>query len=177
MKPIHDPRITVAQVQDAAALAAFAAASFTHTFGHIYQPEDLATFLGQWNQPAALASQAESPDWALALARFDDDGIAGFIKLGPIDFDLPAGQPHEDATELHQLYVHERAKGTGIAAALMDYGVSWARARASILYLSVFSENFRAQKFYTRYGFGDVGRNPFRVGNHIDEDRIWRLDL
>ncbi len=55
--------------------------------------------------------------------------------------------------------------------------VAWARARASILYLSVFTENHRAQAFYRRYGFTDVGRNAFRVGNHIDEDRFFRLDL
>ena len=83
----------------------------------------------------------------------------------------------EDATELHQLYVGETAKGTGVAAALIEWGIAWARERASILYLSVFGENRRAQAFYRRYGFADVGRNAFRVGNHIDEDRIWRLDL
>ncbi|WP_317698808.1 GNAT family N-acetyltransferase [Aeromicrobium sp. REDSEA-S32_B7] len=101
----------------------------------------------------------------------------GYTKLGPIDFDLPEGQPAEGATELHQLYVAAEAKGTGVAAALMQWGIDWARQRASILYLSVFTENPRAQAFYRRYGFVDVGRNAFRVGNHIDEDRIWRLDL
>ena len=59
----------------------------------------------------------------------------------------------------------------------MDWGIAWARERASILYLSVFVENDRAQAFYRRYGFVDVGRNAFRVGNHVDEDRIFRLDL
>ena len=76
-----------------------------------------------------------------------------------------------------RLYVAEAAKGTGVAAALMDWGVAWARQRASILYLSVFTDNHRAQAFYRRYGFSDVGRNAFRVGNHIDEDRFYRLDL
>ena len=59
----------------------------------------------------------------------------------------------------------------------MDWAIDRSRARAAILYLSVFTENRRAQAFYRRYGFVDVGRNAFRVGNHIDEDRIWRLDL
>src|SRR3546814_20741241 len=68
-------------------------------------------------------------------------------------------------------------KGTGVAAALMDWGIAWARERASILYLTVFTENDRAQAFYRRYGFTDVGRNAFRVGNHIDEDSFFRLDL
>lgn len=171
----HD--VILASPNDAAAISQFAALSFTHTFGHIYAPEDLAHFLSIWNQAPDLAAQAASDDWALAMVRFDHGDIAGFIKLGPIDFDLPARQPVDRATELHQLYVHPDAKGIGVAAALMDFGMAWAKERAEILYLSVFSENPRAQKFYRRYGFYDVGRNPFHVGNHIDEDRIWRCDL
>lgn len=162
---------------DAAKLSAFAAASFVHTFGHLYRPQDLSAFLAQWNQPEDIARQIADPQWHVAQISFADGNIAGFIKLGPVEFDLPDGQPLQDAAELHQLYVHEDAKGTGVAAALMDYGLQWARQRAVILYLSVFSENFRAQSFYVRYGFGDVGRNPFKVGEQIDEDRIWRLDL
>jgi len=170
--------VDIAAPADADALSAFAEASFVATFGHIYDPADLAIFLAGWNPPHRLAAQIADPDWTLALVRdAGGSGILGFIKLGPLDFDLPAGQPAEDATELHQLYVGETAKGTGVAAALIEWGIAWARERASILYLSVFGENRRAQAFYRRYGFADVGRNAFRVGNHIDEDRIWRLDL
>lgn len=169
--------VTRALPSEAAEISAFAHSNFTDTFGHIYRPQDLAAFLCKWNKVADLEAIASDPNWALAMVRFDDGRIAGFTKLGPIDFDLPKGQPRERATELHQLYVHPDAKGTGVAAALMDFGIAWAKERADILYLSVFSENFRAQKFYSRYGFTDVGRNPFRVGEHIDEDRIWRADL
>ena len=169
--------IVYAEACDADALSIFAEASFRSTFGHIYAPGDLAVFLAGWNPPDRIREQLADPDWAIALARGDDRSIIGFIKLGPIDFDLPGGQPAEGAIELHQLYVADAAKGTGVAAALIEWGIAWARERAAILYLSVFSENLRAQAFYRRYGFVDVGRNAFRVGNHIDEDRIWRLDL
>lgn len=169
--------ITIATPQDAGALSAFAIASFQHTFAHLYDPKDLAIFLTEWNQADDLAVQIQSPEWAIALVRDDAGDILGFVKTGPLDLPLPDDQPHDESTELHQLYVHERAKGQGVAAALMDFALDWARQRAQIFYLSVFSENPRAQRFYSRYGFYDVGRNPFRVGNHIDEDRIWRLDL
>lgn len=169
--------IILADASDAEALSVFAEGSFRHTFGHIYDPADLAAFLAGWNPPDRIRAQIADPDWTIALARGDDGAILGFIKLGPIDFELPEGQPAADATELHQLYVGEAAKGSGVAAALIEWGIAWARERASILYLSVFTENDRAQAFYRRYGFVDVGRNAFRVGNHIDEDRIWRLDL
>jgi len=169
--------IIPADSSDAEALSAFAEGSFRHTFGHIYDPADLAAFLAGWNPPDRIRAQIADPDWTIALVRGDDGAILGFIKLGPIDFDLPEGQPAAGATELHQLYVGEAAKGSGVAAALIEWGIAWARERASILYLSVFTENDRAQAFYRRYGFVDVGRNAFRVGNHVDEDRIWRLDL
>ena len=161
----------------AAALSAFSEAAFIATFGHIYAPEDLASFLAGWNTPERLAVQLADPDYAIALVR-DAAQIAGYIKLGPIDFDLPSGHTADNAIELHQLYLAESAKGTGIADALMRWAIGEARARGhAILYLSVFTENPRAQGFYRRYGFVDIGRNAFRVGNHIDEDRIWRLDL
>lgn len=162
----------------AAELSAFAATAFMATFGHIYSAKDSDSFLSEWNTPSLLASQFADPDYAIALVRGADGAIAGFAKLGPIDFTLPDGHSADAAIELHQLYLAENAKGTGIADALMRWAMEEARARGnSILYLSVFTENPRAQAFYRRYGFVDIGRNPFRVGNHIDEDRIWRLDL
>lgn len=161
----------------AAALSAFAVDAFVATFGHIYAPENLAIFLADWNTPDQLAVQLADPAFAIALVR-DAQKIGGFAKLGPIDFALPEGHPAEGAIELHQLYLAESAKGTGVADTLMRWAIDEAQARGhAILYLSVFTENPRAQAFYRRYGFVDIGRNAFRVGNHIDEDRIWRLDL
>lgn len=169
--------VQLAKPADAEAIAAFANGSFTHTFGHIYDPADLSLFLAEWNPPDRVRAQITSDDHDIGLVRDRAGAILGYIKMGPVDFELPADQPTDSAVELHQLYVAEAAKGTGVAAALMDWGIAWARERASILYLSVFVENDRAQAFYRRYGFVDVGRNAFRVGNHIDEDRFFRLDL
>lgn len=169
--------IALAKPEDAEAIAMFANGSFTDTFGHIYDPADLSAFLADWNPPERVRAQIGDAGHDIALVRDDAGAILGYIKMGPVEFDLPPEQPTDDAVELHQLYVAEAAKGTGVAAALMEWGIAWARERASILYLTVFTENHRAQAFYRRYGFYDVGRNEFRVGNHIDEDRFFRLDL
>lgn len=166
-----------ATADDAAAISALAEATFVETFGHIYDPADLTAFLAEWNPVPRVRAQIADPQFAIAVEEDAAGAIAGYIKMGPLDFDLPADQPIDDAVELHQLYVGKAAQGTGVAARLTDWGIGWARARASVLYLSVFTENARAQAFYRRYGFYDVGRNAFRVGNHIDEDRFFRLDL
>ena len=169
--------ITPATPDDAAEISRVAEAAFTATFS-FYPPEDLSAFLAEWNPVEKVARQLAEPEWHFQVAR-DDDGIAGFIKLGPVDFDLPDIECDDAAAiELHQLYMLERAKGSGAAQQLMDWALTTARAMGmERMYLSVFIENKRAQAFYRRNGFYEVGRNAFRVGNTVDDDRIWRLDL
>jgi GNAT superfamily N-acetyltransferase len=88
--------------------------------------------------------------------------------------------PVDDArgVELHRLYVAQRAKGAGVADVLMDGCIAWARGKgASALYLSVWENNERAQRFYRRFGFADHGAWDFMVGSTADRDLIWRLAL
>ena len=60
----------------------------------------------------------------------------------------------------------------------MDWVLAEARAaRRDELYLSVFTDNHRAKRFYARYGFEAVGPYDFMVGSHADEDIIMRLKL
>jgi len=110
----------------------------------------------------------------LRLAE-DAEGLTGYCKLGPVT--LPV-EPGPAPIELRQLYLRERGKGTGAAQALMDWALQTARARdAATLWLSVYIENYRAKRFYERYGFVDRGRYVFMVGDHEDEDRLMSLDL
>ncbi len=147
--------------------------SFTATFGHLYAPEDLAAFLAG-STPAAWAADYAEPGVAFRLAE-DAHGLAGFAKIGPLE--LPA-DTQAPAIELRQLYLDDRAKGTGAAQALMDWVIDAGRGRGvSEIWLSVYVDNHRARRFYARYGFQDAGRYDFKVGNHIDEDRLMRLAL
>jgi len=49
--------VTLATAADADALSRFAEAAFVQTFGHIYDPADLASFLADWNPPEELRAQ------------------------------------------------------------------------------------------------------------------------
>jgi len=60
----------------------------------------------------------------------------------------------------------------------MHWAVATARALgAPEMYLTVFDHNARAKRFYTRHGFAEVGRCTFKLGDRVDDDRVWRKQL
>ena len=125
--------------------------------------------------PEAFASEIDDPHYAFRLAEEDDGRLAGFIKLGPPN--LPVDTPPH-SIELRQLYVLTPWQGEGIAAKLTDWAFDEARRReCKHIQLSVYIDNHRARRFYEKRGFVEVGRYEFKVGNHIDDDRVMRVDL
>ena len=162
-----------ANAADADALGAFAEATFTDTFGHLYPPEDLAAYVEAKYRPHVIAAELADPETRYRLA-LRDGRIAGYCKMGVLDMEVDAS----DALELHRLYVDADTKGAGVAQALMDDALAWARGEgAKVMYLSVWENNARAQAFYKRYGFEHVGEHTFMVGRVADRDFIWKLTL
>ena len=161
---------------DGPELAAVAKRCFTDTFGDLYAAADLTAFLDRAFGPDGLPSQIGDPDFAIRLAT-DGEAIVGFAKLGPNALPFPDAES-ATAVELYQLYVLASHHGGGVGPALMDWTIGGARTRgADTLALSVYVDNHRAQAFYRRYGFVDVGRFDFPVGEHVDEDRLMVLAL
>jgi ribosomal protein S18 acetylase RimI-like enzyme len=159
---------------DASALAAFAARTFTETFGHLYPPEDLAAFLAAKYGADIQAREIAEPETTYTLALRCDE-IVGYCQLGA--YELPIAC-EDRPLEIHRLYVDASVKGAGVARALMDDALAQARARgATSLWLSVWENNARAQAFYRRYGFEHVGEHKFMVGKTADRGLIWRATI
>lgn len=158
---------------DGAAISKLFCDSFAATFGHLYAQDDIAAFLCN-KQPEQFEEQLGDPAFAFRLAE-QSGTLVAFAKCGPNE--LPVDEP-DGAWELHQLYVAEDAKGQGISDALMQWALDEARRRQfRDLVLSVYIDNHRARRFYERFGFVEIGRWDFMVGNHPDDDRIMRLRL
>ena len=163
-----------ARAIDGPALSAMARRSFTETFGTLYRQSDLAAFLDQAFGVNGLAAQLSEPDFAIRLALADDQ-IIGFVKMGPVTF---PGEWRPDAIELYQFYVLSPWHGSGVAQEMMAWALEHARSHgAREVILSVYVDNHRAHRFYERYGFRDIGRIAFRVGETVDDDNLMRLVL
>lgn len=157
-----------ATAADAATLDRIFDASFCDTFAHLYRPEDLDSFLSSFGIDDWEA-QLDDSAYAFRIAEADGQAV-GYLKLGPLKLPVQTSRP---AILLDQLYILKEYHGVGIAHGLMDWALAEAATRGvEEMYLTVFTENHRARRFYDRYGFIPVGRYDFMVGSHADEDII-----
>jgi len=158
---------------DAEAIDRIYRTGFNDTFAHLYDPNDLQTFLSDFTLER-WRGELSDPSYAFLIAE-EDGAPFGYIKIGPLS--LPV-EPAVPALELKQLYLLKEWHGIGAATELMHWALAEAAARgAHDLYLSVYTENWRARRFYERFGFVFHAPYVFMVGNHADEDMIMRREL
>jgi ribosomal protein S18 acetylase RimI-like enzyme len=155
---------------DAEALAAFAARTFTETFGRDNNLEDLAAHLAAAYGIEQQAHELSDPAWSTLLVHADGHLIAyAQLRRGV----MPACIVQPDAVELHRFYVDQPWHGRAVAAALMAAVRDAACALgARHLWLGVWERNPRAIAFYRKSGFVDVGSHHFLVGADRQTDRV-----
>jgi GNAT superfamily N-acetyltransferase len=160
----------------AASLGAMARQAFSDAFAHLYDPVPFARFLDEAYGPNGTMERGlADPAIRWRAATIGDQPI-GYAKLSPLV--APAPAPLPGALELQQIYVLASWHGRGVAEGLMQWALATARAdNAPEIYLTVFDHNLRAKRFYTRHGFAEVGRCTFRLGDRVDDDRVWRKPL
>jgi len=158
---------------DSASLGAMARQSFSDAFAHLFDPAPFAQFLAEVYGPGGTMERGFADPSIQWQAAAIGDRIIGYAKLSPLTAPAPAPQP--GAMELQQIYVLTPWHGQGVAERLMGWALDAARAAgAPEIYLTVFDHNARAKRFYTRHGFVQVGHCTFKLGDRVDDDRVWR---
>jgi ribosomal protein S18 acetylase RimI-like enzyme len=161
---------------DAAALAEFGARTFFETFAADNTDEDIRLHLAAaW---APELQRAEIVDASLdTLLACDSRGtLAGFAQLRAAH--APAGITMVNPVELKRFYVDKPWQGQGLARELMRAVETQARMRgARELWLGVWERNGRAQAFYRKQGFRQVGTQIFVVGTDPQTDHVMLREL
>lgn len=169
---IPQPAIRRAGPADAEALARIGRDTFVATFGHMYPPADLAAFLAEHHSPERAATDLADPRKAAWLAELGVD-VVGYAAVGPAD--LPHAEVGDGSGELKRLYVDASQQGLGTGRRLLETALAWLEsAGLGDIWLSVWSENFGAQRLYHRYGFVLVDTYLFQVGLTHDKEFMFR---
>lgn len=167
-----EPLIREARPDEAAVLAEIGARTFTETFGRLYPPEELRTFLADAYSTEYLASVLADPAQKAWLVEQDGEAV-GHALAGPCALPHPLATPN--CREVKRIYLLRRAQGGGLGGRLFQTVTDWLeRDRPRDIWLGVWSENHGAQRFYARRGFEKVGEYGFPVGSIEDLEFILR---
>ena len=153
---------------DAALLAEIGARTFSETFAPDNSQEDMAAYLA-----TAFSGSQQSRELADRETLFliaESDGVAvgyAMLRSGNVLEDVTGENP----IELVRLYVSQERLGSGVGAALMRACIAEAGRRGHrTLWLGVWEHNARAQAFYRKWNFTDIGTHVFQLGDDPQTD-------
>ena len=168
--------IRTATPADTSTLSRLGRETFVHTFVEElkvpYTEADLAEFLPEAYGEDVIAGYLADPRYIHLIAERDGEAI-GYALVGP------NGLPHADARpqdgELKRIYLVKAAQGTGAGQALHRAAIAALKDLGhDVIWLGVWSQNLRAQRFYEKDGFRTVGEYRFKVGSTLDHEFIMR---
>jgi len=170
--------ITIRRIllEDANTLAQISRQTFYDTFTGTCTEEDMQNFLEQNFNLAQVQKELSNSDDYYYFAEVDGKPV-GYLRFMEDYKNWPLVKQWK-ALELKRLYVIKEYHGKGIAQQLMDFFILFARQnKYQVVWLGVWENNFRAQKFYNKYGFVDSGHtHSFPIGDTAQTDKwFWRF--
>jgi len=163
--------------EDAVALTDLAYKSFWDAFAHHPKnaPDDLADYMRQAFSFDQLTAELGDQKNLFLIAEIEGE-LAGYSKLifDNIESGIKAAKP----VELSRLYSHQKFLGQGVGHALMNACFERAKeAGCDVMWLGVWEYNPRAQRFYEKNGFREVGKHVFQLGSDPQTDLLMQKEI
>ncbi|MBL0144649.1 MAG: GNAT family N-acetyltransferase [Chitinophagaceae bacterium] len=170
--------ITIRKIKptDVAVLSAIAKQTFYDTFVDTCTAEDMQGFLAENYSEEVLLKEILDDDNLYFFAEADDKPV-GYLMFKE-DYTHFLEVQQWKALELKRIYVLSQFQGKGVAQQLMDYFLSYAnKNNYETVFLGVWENNFKAQRFYEKYGFTNSGyTHNFPIGNTPQTDNwYWKF--
>ena len=102
--------------------------------------------------------------------------LAGYLKVntGTAQTELR----ERDGFEVERIYVLKAFHGTGVGVALMEHAIQLGREMGKrYLWLGVHEENFRALRFYKKFGLEEFDDHVFMMGKQPQRDVLLKVEL
>ena len=149
--------------------------TYQETFGPFFGEEDLAHYFDNELSLATIEKELADPESETYFVVKDGE-IAGFLK-----FNWGQAQTEQklfDAFEVQRIYVLKAYHGQGLGKKLFEFALEEAKKRGfDWVWLGVWEKNFRAQEFYSKYGFEKFGRHDYITGDRVDAGWLLRKKL
>ena len=171
-----DVVIRRATIEDAASVAMLAERTFRETFADANNAADMDAHCARAYSLVQQRLEIADPAIDTFVAEVSGGASAGYamVRGGA----APGAVQGPSPIELWRIYVDREHHGRGVAQALMTECIGAARARGGLtLWLGVWEQNPRAQAFYRKLGFVDVGAHTFVLGDDRQTDRVMILAL
>ena len=161
--------------EDAKLVAVLGAVTFYEAYYEHDDPADLAGYIADAFSTKRIRAEMESPHAAFFIIYADERAV-GYAKMRT---DSRADCiEEENSIELQRIYILERVFGRGIGETLLKHCLETARRKGfRTLWLGVWEENLRAQRFYIKHGFRRVGTLSFPYGGGEGVNFVKKIDL
>lgn len=164
-------------VEDAETLAPLAVKMFNDAFAAnpLNKPEDMRAYIAECLSPEQFVREFNDAKTIFFIAEIGGEMI-GYAKLQENSTEDCVSD--ENPIELQRLYVDRTFHGKGIAVKLMNECFSVAKQKNyQTIWLGVWEYNYRAQKFYEKIGFRQVGSHIFQLGSDAQTDWVMERKL
>jgi diamine N-acetyltransferase len=154
-----------ADVSDAGLVSVLGTVTFYEAYFEQDDPYSLTDYIHESFAPDKIRAEIEDKN-ALFFIIFLNQHAVGYAKLRT-DSELDCIK-NETAIELQRIYVVERVFGKGIGERLLKHCLEAAKSNGfETLWLGVWEENKRGQRFYEKHGFRRVGTLTFPYGESV----------
>lgn len=174
----ENPEIFILEAQQGHAklLSELSRKTFFEAYASSNTPENMALYLNSNFFESTFAEQIanENDHFLIALGNLIPVGYAHLRR--EVDPKITANQ---NSVELVRFYVDQKWHGKGVAHLIMKECLRWSFKQGfNEIWLGVWEKNPRAQAFYKKWGFEQVGVHPFHFGDEIQVDYTFmrRLD-
>jgi ribosomal protein S18 acetylase RimI-like enzyme len=164
-----------ASLADVEIVAELGSRTFQDSYGSDNDPGTMKHYLASSFSPEQIASELAAPT-AIFLLVCRGSYTIGYAKLDVENFPDCVSGPKP--IRLVRMYMEQGYIGNGYGAALMKSCLEEScRAGYKTIWLGVWEQNKRAQRFYQNQGFHPVGSLDFIFGREIQKDVIMAKDI
>jgi ribosomal protein S18 acetylase RimI-like enzyme len=169
------PKIRLAAAADANLLSVLAAATFYEAYFEQDNSENLAGYIIDAFNIPQMETELNDPNATFFIAELNDRAV-GYAKLR--EGTTAEGVEHEKGIEINRIYVLEKVQGKKVGLSLIEKCFEAAIEKGfEIIWLGVWEENLKAQRFYAKLGFEKVGKLFFEYGDEVGTNFVLKRNL